>query len=177
MMSLAFKPIRKKRLFEEIILAIEEYVRDHDIQPGEKLPSESELATMFDVSKTAIREAMSVLHNNAIVETRPGSGIFLKEVRQGISQQILENLMKTDELLEIIEFRRGLEVEAAAIAAMRANAQDIQRIEIAHANLYESNAAGLVGVHQDFMFHQAIVTSSHNSIYIDIFNSLSEKIE
>ncbi len=177
MKQLAIRPIRKKRLFEEIILAIEEYVRDNKISPGEKLPSESSLAAMFDVSKTAIREAMSVLHINGIVETRSGSGTFLKEVQNGILDNIIQGLINKDELVEILEFRRGLEVEASALAAMKATTKDLEVIETAHNSLIEVNKSGLMGVHEDFLFHYSIVLASHNSLYINVFDSLASKIK
>lgn len=69
---MALKPIKKRKLFEEIISAIEEYIQAEGIAPGEKLPSENELSSLFQVSKTAVREAMSVLQANGIIEKDQG---------------------------------------------------------------------------------------------------------
>lgn len=172
------KPIKKKRLFEEIILAIDKYVQEENIQSGEKLPSESELASIFNVSKTTVREAMSVLHANGIIESRPGMGIFLKKNNGGgIVEKVVANLLKKDELLEILEFRRGLEVEAVSLAAIRATEEDLNAIQQAHQNLVQANQEGSVGVEEDFSFHYSIILASHNSIYKDVFNIVSDKFE
>lgn len=177
-MKLPLKPIKKKRLFEEIILAIEDFIQLEAIKPGERLPSENELAEIFQVSKTAVREAMSVLQVNGVIEKRTGAGIFLKELEgKSIAEQLTTNMFQKREIKEIFEFRRGLEVEAAAIAAERATEKDIGKIKQAQVRLTEVHSSGGLGVEEDFMFHYSIVLASHNSIYIDIFDKLSNKLE
>ncbi|MCF6094087.1 FadR family transcriptional regulator [Microaerobacter geothermalis] len=175
---MALKPIRKKRLFEEIILAIEKYIEEENIKPGQKLPSENELTDIFNVSKTAVREAMSVLHANGIIETRPGLGIFLKEMEgETIAQRVTKNLIEKVALQEILEFRRGIEVEAAALAASRATDEDLYLIRQAHEKLVEANQNGLLGVEEDYMFHYSIILAAHNSIYKEVFENVSNKFE
>lgn len=175
---MALKPIKKKRLFEEIILALEGYIEEENILPGDKLPSENDLATIFNVSKTAVREAMTVLHANGIIETRSGSGIFLKEVGgETIAQKVTSNLLAQEELQEILEFRRGIEIEASALAADRATNEDLDVIKQAHQKLVEANFVGTLGVEEDYMFHYSIISASHNSIYKSVFNSVSDKFE
>ncbi|WP_185861615.1 FadR/GntR family transcriptional regulator [Peribacillus cavernae] len=175
---MTLKPIKKRRLFEDIVLAVEEYIIDKNIQPGEKLPSENELSTLFNVSKTAVREAMSVLNAGGIIETRSGAGIFLREISEGtIAQCITKNLMNKKELQEILEFRKGLEIEAAALAATRRTEEDLTVIKQAHERLIEINNSGGLGVEEDFMFHYSIINASHNSIYKEVFDKVSEKFE
>ncbi|WP_047152483.1 FadR/GntR family transcriptional regulator [Aneurinibacillus tyrosinisolvens] len=175
---MSLKPIKKKRLFEEIIVAIEKYIREEKIQPGERLPSENELAALFNVSKTAVREAMSVLNANGVIETRSGAGIFLKDtIEETVSQRLVTSLIKKSELQEILEFRRGLEIEAAALAAMRATPQDIKRIVHNHEVLIEANKAGEFGIKEDYMFHYSIIIASHNNVYRNVFKAVSYKVE
>ncbi|MBP1933881.1 FadR/GntR family transcriptional regulator [Ammoniphilus resinae] len=175
---MALKPIKKRRLFEEIIVAIEQYIREENIQPGERLPSENELAAIFNVSKTAVREAMSVLNANGIIETRPGAGIFLKDIHgETIVNRVTVNLMEKGQLQEILEFRRGLEVEATALATLRGTEEDFQEIKKAHENLVTANREGRIGVREDYLFHYSIILASHNSIYKDVFDAVSEKLE
>jgi len=175
---MALKPIKKKRLFEEIIIAIEQFIREENIQPGERLPSENELAAIFNVSKTAVREAMSVLNANGIIETRPGAGIFLKDIQgETIVNRVTVNLMEKAQLQEILEFRRGLEVEATALATLRGTDEDFLKIKQAHENLVAANQAGRIGVREDYLFHYSIILASHNSIYKDVFDAVSEKLE
>jgi GntR family transcriptional regulator, transcriptional repressor for pyruvate dehydrogenase complex len=176
--NMALKPIKKKRLFEEIIIAIEQYIQEEKIPPGGKLPSENELAAIFNVSKTAVREAMSVLNANGIIETRPGAGIFLKDISgESIVQRVTSNLMDKDQLQEILEFRRGLEVEAASLATLRGSEDDLWKIKGAHHDLVQANKDGRIGVKEDYLFHYSIILAAHNSIYKDVFHAVSEKLE
>jgi GntR family transcriptional repressor for pyruvate dehydrogenase complex len=175
---MALKPIKRKRLFEEIIVAIEQFIQDENIQPGERLPSENDLASLFDVSKTAVREAMTVLNMNGVVETRAGSGIYLKDIQgESIVLLVTYNLMQKNELQDILEFRRGLEVEAAGLAATRASEEDLQQIRRAHEELVAANAAGKVGIDEDYGFHFLIISASHNAVYQNIFNTVSSKLK
>lgn len=175
---MALKPIKKKRLFEEVILAIEKYIQEENIHPGDKLPSENELVELFRISKTSVREAMTVLKANGVIETRSGAGIFLKEVKEKtIAERISNNLMDKNELQEILEFRRGLEIEAAALAAKRGSSEDLAVIKQANDKLIKVNSAGGLGVQEDFMFHYSIIIASHNSIYKDVFDRTADKFE
>ncbi|WP_163145194.1 FadR/GntR family transcriptional regulator [Bacillus sp. 22-7] len=175
---MALKPIKKKKLFEEIISAIEEYIQAEGIAPGEKLPSENELSSLFQVSKTAVREAMSVLQANGIIEKRSGAGIFLKDLMgETIGFRVSNNLLNKKEIQEILEFRRGIETEAVALAAERATEKDMRRIALAHDNLIEAHKAGRLGVEEDFQFHYSIILASNNSIYKEVFETIAEKFE
>jgi GntR family transcriptional regulator, transcriptional repressor for pyruvate dehydrogenase complex len=175
---MALKPIKKRKLFEEIISAIEEYIQAEGIAPGEKLPSENELSSLFQVSKTAVREAMSVLQANGIIEKRSGAGIFLKDLKgETIGFRVSNNLLNKKEIKEILEFRRGIETEAVALAAERATEEDLRRIALAHDNLIEAHKAGRLGVEEDFQFHYSIILASNNSIYKEVFETIAEKFE
>ncbi|MBD8067938.1 FadR/GntR family transcriptional regulator [Bacillus sp. PS06] len=175
---MSLKPIKKKKLFEEIILAIEEYIQGENIQPGHRLPSENELASIFQVSKTAVREAMSVLQANGVIEKRTGSGIFLKELEgETIAERVTKNLLRNVNLQEVLEFRRGIEVEAVALTAQRATPQEIVLIEQAHLHLLEAQEANQLGSKEDYLFHYQIILASHNTIYKDVYESISSQLD
>ncbi|UTR11927.1 FadR family transcriptional regulator [Evansella sp. LMS18] len=172
------KPIKKRRLFEEVILAIEDYIAENNIKPGEKLPSENELAAIFKVSKTAIREALSVLQANNITETRSGSGTYLRDIQgDTIGERVTRNLMDKDKLREILEFRRGIEIEAVALAAVRATEKQLDAVKKAHLALIEANEAKTIGVKEDYEFHYSIILAAQNSIYTEVFEKVSNQFE
>lgn len=175
---MGLKPIKKKRLFEEIIVAIEQYIKDENIKTGDRLPSENELSSIFNVSKTAVREAMSVLNANGIIETRPGSGIFLKDTMgESIVLKVTQNLMGQNELQEILEFRRGIEIEAAGFAAIRRTPAQLQAIISAHFDLVQANESGSVGIEEDYRFHYEIILASGNSIYKNVYTTVSKQLK
>lgn len=172
------KPIQRKHLFEEIIVAIEEFIQTENISPGEKLPSENELSEHFGVSKTVIREALSVLKANGIIEKKSGAGIFLRDTDvKVISKKIASKLMEKDQLQQIMEFRRGIEVEAAGIAALKATREDINLIERSHEKLMEAYQNGSIGIDEDYQFHAYIIKASYNPFYQDTFNTVSKVFE
>jgi len=175
---MGLKPIKKKRLYEEVMIAIEDYVLTEGISSGDRLPSENELSSMFQVSKTAVREALSVLQANQIIEKRSGAGIFLKDLEgESIGQRVTNLLLTRKDLLEILELRRGIETEAAALAAQHATDRDLQKIVEAHQNLIEANKAGGMGIEEDRLFHYSIIHASNNSIYKEVFDTVGERFD
>ncbi|WP_028401533.1 FadR/GntR family transcriptional regulator [Ectobacillus panaciterrae] len=174
---MALEVIKRRNLYEEIVSQIIRFIQEKNIKPGEKLPSENELVEIFQVSKTAVREALSVLVAKGIVEKRPGVGSILKELNGGtLIEPITSKLIMEKQVLrELLEFRRGLEIESAALAAERATNEQLEAIENAHLELIEVNRKGEIGIEEDFRFHYLILISSGNSIYENIFDSMSTK--
>lgn len=70
------KPIRRKRLYQDIIEQIQLLIRDNELKPGDKLPSEREMAENLSVSRTSVREAISVMESAGLVEVLQGKGVF-----------------------------------------------------------------------------------------------------
>ncbi|MFS0891497.1 FadR/GntR family transcriptional regulator [Peribacillus frigoritolerans] len=175
MTRLVLKNIKKKNLYEEIISEIIQYIQEENLKPGDKLPTENEFVEIFQVSKTAIREALSVLVAKGIIEKRSGVGSILKGINGStFIEPITQKLMMEEQTLkEILEFRRGVEVESAALAAQRATIEQLEAIENAHLELIEVNHNGGIGIEEDYRFHSLIIISSGNSIYETIFDIIS----
>lgn len=144
---------------------------------GDMLPSESALANEFDVSRTVIREAVSRLKAEGMLASRQGRGAFVSSdrPRQGfaIGERDVESLRK---LAQILELRMGLEIEAAAIAASRANAgarAEIQQAADAFERASDGSSPGVAaGVGADLRFHRAICEATDNGYYLSLFNYL-----
>ena len=73
--------IKKRKLYEDVIAGIEEMLQSNNMQPGDRLQSEKELALYFGVSKTAVREALSALQTAGLIEVKHGSGIYVRNVK------------------------------------------------------------------------------------------------
>ncbi|KAB7667749.1 FadR/GntR family transcriptional regulator [Bacillus sp. B1-b2] len=172
---MALESIKKRSLYEEIVSSIILYIQKENIKPGEKLPSENELMEYFKVSKTAVREALSVLAARGIIEKKPGVGSILKETSGATFIDQMTNKLIVDKhaLQDILEFRRGVEVEATALAAERASPEQLEAIEKAHLKLIEVNKNGETGIKEDFTFHQLIILASCNSMYERIFDFIA----
>ena len=137
-----------KRLLAEI--------QEGRAQPGDKLPTETALAEQFGVSRTVIREAVSRLRQDGIVEARQGSGVFVTGATGNRALRIdAAELRSLDAVLHIVELRRALETEIAAQAAARRKKRDMAAIDAALAAISEAVAAGGDGVQEDVAFTAA----------------------
>lgn len=172
---MAFESIKKRSLYEEICDQIINYIHKENIQPGEKLPSENDLISIFQVSKTAVREALSVLAARGIIEKKPGVGSIVKELTGAsyVDKLATKLIVGKQSLREILEFRRGMEVEAAALAAERATEKQLKEIERAHLELIRVNLNDGIGIEEDFLFHSLIIQASNNSMYQKIFEYIA----
>ncbi|RYL92770.1 FadR family transcriptional regulator [Sporolactobacillus sp. THM7-4] len=172
---MAFKTIKKKNLYEQIISQIVRYIQNERLKPGDRLPSENELSEYFQVSKTAVREALTVLASRGILEKKPGIGSIIKEMDgETIIDRLTNHLiMNRHTLKEILEFRRGIEVEASALAAQNASNEQIEGLKQANQDLIKVNESGGVGVEEDYHFHYLIIQASRNSLYKRIYDIIS----
>lgn len=124
------KPIKTKKIYEEIVEQIKELFAQGDLKPGDKLLSEREFAERLQVSRASVREALSALEAMGLIEIKPGEGTFIRQM--GVSSIIeplaLLLLMEKDQVFELFELRKILEVEAAGLAALRATSEDVERM-------------------------------------------------
>jgi DNA-binding FadR family transcriptional regulator len=114
-----------QRLYLKIAKQLIQLIHTADIQPGERLPSERDLASRFNVSRPTIREAMIALEVSNTVEVRSGSGVYV------LPQAKEDDLNSTEDFpgpYEILEARALIEGEAAALAAERMSNEDVQEL-------------------------------------------------
>ncbi len=152
-------------------------IREGGLEPGMRLPTEKALGEHFQVSRTVIREAIASLKNEGVVETRQGSGAFVRvpDTKDGVefaggSDQSVQAL------LNVIEVRRAIESETAAIAASRHTAGHMADIHRALAGIAEEVAAGLDGVESDVKFHLSIARATGNPFWERLVLSYAPQI-
>lgn len=145
-------------------------------EPGERLPSERDLAERFSVGRTTIREAITTLESMRYVERRPGSGIFLSKDPNSAS---LETLVLYSDLglpiepkvnAEVVEVRRILEVQAIALACERRIESDLDRLRATLATFEDNDDFVESAVKYDYDFHMDIFRSTHNDILVRLVN-------
>lgn len=171
-----FKPVKIKKIYEEVIEQIKKLIIDGKLQPGDKLMSERELAETLGVSRASVREAFSALEMMGIITIRPGEGSF---VRQASYEGMLEPLsfllqIDIDNVMQLLEVRKILEVEIAALAAVRATKEDIEDIRRALNKMVDEVNAGEIGDVADAEFHFAVVKAAHNPILVTLINTISD---
>ena len=157
----------RERLYEQVADYIEELVNSGQLRPGDKLPPERELAETLRVARGVVREAVKVLAARGLVTVRPGLGTYISEVSaDAISDQLhryfrLGNQSHSD----LIELRQILEVEFAALAAQRAEAEDLAEMRDAMEEMDRHIDQAQVYIDADQAFHLAIARAARNEMF------------
>lgn len=165
----------KKKAYQVIVDQINEYFLNGKLKPGDKLPTERDLASRFNVSRTSVREALRKLEIKGIIEIKQGSGSFIKTSENLAVEEISSTIMNAEKKLiyEMLELRRMLEVECASLASQRATSEDLNRIREALEMMDHAKNDVELGLQADLNFHISIVYASHNSIFLQLIKTLS----
>jgi GntR family transcriptional repressor for pyruvate dehydrogenase complex len=164
-------PVSREGLTDYLVRKLKALILRGGLTPGEKLPPERDLATMLNVSRTTMRQAIKILEVIGVLDVRPGSGTYLSTSAQQILEQPTYELSPLPPLRglsqgELFEARRAIEAEASAAAAVRAETSDISRIEEALAQMSLHLNDPHAYAKYDMAFHQAITAASGNSFFI-----------
>jgi GntR family transcriptional regulator, transcriptional repressor for pyruvate dehydrogenase complex len=159
------------RIYERVIKQI--VVGEFHI--GERLPSENQLGTELGVSRAVVREALARLQADGVTITRRGAGTYVQR-QPGREFLRLAPIGGIADLMRCFEFRVALEGEAASLAALRRNDDDLNTIEGAFERLNLINAAGELGVEEDVIFHAAIAAASRNQLFIQTLEALAKHV-
>ena len=165
-----YSSIQPTRLYEKIVEQIQTLFTQGKLRPGDKLPPERELAEMFGVSRTAVRDAVNTLREKGLVHVVSGKGTFITDVIVNSSVLMRDSLgliVKADldtGLAELIQVRAIMEPEIAALAAERATAEDLQLMQQAVAEMDALLAEADLDVERfveaDLKFHQALAAAT-----------------
>ncbi|MEI8412798.1 MULTISPECIES: FadR/GntR family transcriptional regulator [unclassified Kribbella] len=157
-------------LAHELVERLKERILSGAISPGEKLPAESSLVEEFGVSRTVVREAVSRLQAAGLVETFQGRGSFVLEVPERPSG--LREVRSHRDVLELLDFRIGVESEAAGLAAGRRTDHQLKAIERALADFRRIGDDPSRSVEADFAFHLKVAAAAGNRFYRELIGSL-----
>ena len=174
-MTIVLEPIRPKKISEEIVDQIKQLISKGELKPGDRIPSERELATMLGVSRPSVREAIMVLEAMGFLDSRQGGGTFVKALTESSIMDPLAKLVeqRDPELLRALaEVRMGLESWSAYLAGQRANAGDIAELHRLYAVMEKQASQGGWDPDVDAEFHYAITAASHNSLQMHVLDSI-----
>lgn len=157
---------RRPALPQEVARILRDQIAAGRFAPGDKLPPEHELSSTIGVSRAVIREAISSLRYDGLVETQQGRGAFVSATGYGHSFRIgPEVASDRRKIVQVLELRMSVEADAAAFAAERRTAKDLARIRRALDDLRHCRERGLPGVEEDMRFHIAFAAASGNEFY------------
>ncbi len=166
--------IQKIHLHEQVSQEIQNYIQEHELNEGDKLPSVESMTELFGVGRSSLREALRYLEAVEIVKVENGKGIFVRDVDTfRFSGKVkVENEKKS--LLSILDVRRALESKAIELAAIHITDKQIKEIELClveYRKLKESNKdTSMIDLH----FHRLVIKASANPILETVINSISD---
>lgn len=136
---------------------------------GARIPSERELCQQLGIARASLREALKALELIGVLESRVGDGTFVCARSEFLSRPLLWAITGTDlnELRDIVEARRLIEVDIAGLAAERANEEELNRIAAAVEDLRLADSDPEAGLAADLRFHIAIAEAAHNQILLN----------
>ncbi len=165
-------------LADRVTEALIQLIKENDFQPGTRLPSEISMASRFGVSRTVIREAISRLKSDGLVESRQGSGVFVREGNMNTPFRIDPNVMDSiHSIQQVIELRKALEGEITALAAERRSKAQLAAIKHALKQIDVEVRAGGVGTVADIMFHRRIAEATGNPHFLSLIEFLFNFIQ
>jgi GntR family transcriptional repressor for pyruvate dehydrogenase complex len=170
-----YKLVRTSRLYEQILQQIEDAILKGTLKPGDQLPAERELAQQFGVSRTAVREAVKALREKGLVEAYSGRGTFVTDGTSQAVRQSLDLMMKIGQpggTTHLAEVRAILEPEIAALAAVRAQEQDIATMREAVAMMDRSGLDGDAFIEADLDFHLSLAEAAANPLILSLIDSI-----
>jgi GntR family transcriptional repressor for pyruvate dehydrogenase complex len=170
-----FEVIRRNKVYEEVAKQIERLILQK-LQPGDKLPSERELAELLQVSRSSIRDAIRSLELMGLVEPRQGAGTIVRELSaESLVNPFANALKRRQELVsELLDFRKMLEPPLAARAATHASPDEISEMEEILQRQEGTLSHGEAAIAEDAEFHYSIALASGNSIVLKVLDILMD---
>jgi GntR family uxuAB operon transcriptional repressor len=156
------------RLYRVVANRIQELIREENIQSGERLPSERDLAAKLAVSRASLREALIALELGGIVEVRGGSGVYVSEQQE--AQADVPEIGPGP--FEVLSARRMIEAEIAAMAAKMATDSAVDAILLAVLEMERNHDNRSSNEQADRNFHLAIARATGNSALVGVIDYL-----
>jgi GntR family transcriptional repressor for pyruvate dehydrogenase complex len=170
-----YKVVQSARFYEQIVKQIEESIERGDLNAGDQLPAERELALEFGVSRTAVREALKALHEKGLVEAYPGRGTFITNETSNSIRLTFDRMIKSgprDGTMHLVEVREILEPEIAALAAKRGTEENLNELREAIEIMDSAKADPDSFIEADLDFHLALAEAAANPLILSLIDSI-----
>lgn len=172
--GLALTPVRRRRLYEDVVQQLQSLIASGRLEPGDQLPSERALADQLAVSRTSVREALRILEARGMLEARPGQGLFVRGRRTEEIVSILAAYLvrERESFLEVLDVREALERKAAERAALLATHKDLDALKAAVVAMQEEVLEGKLALDSDTEFHRALGAASRNEVLSQMLDTV-----
>ncbi|MFC5652560.1 FadR/GntR family transcriptional regulator [Paenibacillus solisilvae] len=167
------KKIQKILVHELVSQEIQNYIQEHELEEGDKLPSVGELTEMFGVGRSSLREALRYLEAVDIIRVENGKGIFVRDVNTFRFSGKVKIERERTFLLNTLDVRRSLEGKAVELASKRITAPQIQELENCLEEYRTLKENGEDTSQIDLAFHHFIIKAANNPILEIVLDSIS----
>ncbi|MFC4336459.1 FadR/GntR family transcriptional regulator [Salininema proteolyticum] len=173
---MAIETARKTGLVDHVIGQLRTQITSGEWRVGKRIPPETELIELLGVGRNTLREGVRVLVHAGLLEVRQGSGTFVVSTSE--ATESVRSRIAASHASDTMEVRRGLELEAARLAAHRRTDQDVQILRDALERREKAYAARKYEefIEADVALHQAVADASHNKLLSDLYRELSESL-
>ncbi len=170
---------REKMLADKVADSIYKMIKtENKFEAGEKLPNENEMAKMFGVSRTTLRESVKILATAGVLEIKRGRGTFVSKNIVNVDKTELENINSYKiKLVDLFEVRLAIEPEVAFWAAQRATDDEIAEIEKRGLAVEKTLIMHKDRTDDELLFHKSIAEAAHNEFMIELLPMIFKAIE
>ncbi len=168
---------RKGTVTQRAIERITAMIREGELEPGQRLPTERDLAVRLGISRSSMREAIRALTVLGVLEARHGSGIYVTRLEGGDLLEtfgVVADLSRGSRLVELLEVRRVLESAATALAAARITPERLAEVERHLAAMNATDDPERILAH-DLAFHREVAAAAGNATMAAILEGLSSR--
>ncbi len=176
MPAASLEPIRRTRVYEQVASRIQQLILEGEFRPGDRLPTERELAEQFRVSRSSVRDAIRVLELMGLVEARQGEGTVVRDLSpDAVVTPLASLLLRSRGLLaDLLDVRKMIEPHLAARAAVHATEEEVARLQAILDRQRAKAQAGQLAVEEDSEFHYTIATAARNQVILRILDVLMD---
>jgi GntR family transcriptional repressor for pyruvate dehydrogenase complex len=173
-MNSFFKQIQPHSIPEEIVGQIKSLIKDGKLLPGDRLPSERNLAELLGVGRSSLREAISILETLGFVDAKNRKGIFVRSVSSPIITDPLRQLLEEDQsgLFQLYEIRRDIESASAHTCARLRTRTDLSAIKKPLTRMQNDLKRGHLSLIDDWDFHLSIARATQNFLRVHILKNV-----
>lgn len=168
--------LKRQHIHEQVADHIEAMIAEKQLQEGEQLPSERDLALMFGVNRGSIRQAVSLLQHRGLVQSRLGSGTYITRVPGDVLGQSIERYVALGNCSheDLLDLREIHEPGIAALAARRATSKDLTSLKELVEQIEAANNPDDLefNIMADADFHETLAIATHNPLIIAIITGL-----